>query len=216
MVRETLQRPSLAGLVEHDGVTVGRVPGEPIIDEDTFGQIRALFAGRRRGRIPGERYVGSGIVLCGREGCGRSLSGCPHNGTYPDGQKRRQYHCNKQKRGCGSVAGDARAVDQRCSRPFATRVSELRFSGCLWTSGGRPCPIWSVSPSEPIAATAARISFVIYPRTRRVRSPSWTYCRVGLQPQSPISVPNAVTSTASASTSSAVGTNSRTSRSSPR
>ncbi|MGH4013295.1 MAG: recombinase family protein [Pseudonocardiaceae bacterium] len=32
LVRQVLTRPRNAGLVEHDGQLVGRMPGEPIVD----------------------------------------------------------------------------------------------------------------------------------------------------------------------------------------
>lgn len=108
-VRQVLERPRNAGLVEHNGVAVSRMPGEPILDQDLHDQVQAVFAGRRRGRVPGEAYLASGIVLCG--GCGKQLSGRPHSGTYPDGEPRRQYHCHGGHGGCGKLAADQRRVD---------------------------------------------------------------------------------------------------------
>lgn len=59
-VREALKRPTLGGAIEHDGKPVGKLDGEPILDQRTFERLRALFAGRKRGRVVGERYVGTG------------------------------------------------------------------------------------------------------------------------------------------------------------
>ena len=109
-VREVLLRPRNAGLIEHEGQLVGRMPGDPIVKEEDFLRLRAKFAGRKRGRPPGVAYLGSGIVGC--EVCGRTVNGRPHVGVYPDGQKRRQYGCVKARGGCGKVAADARAVDR--------------------------------------------------------------------------------------------------------
>lgn len=110
-VRQVLARAINAGLIEHDGKVVGRLPGEPIIDEETWQRLRAVFAARRRGRVPGQTYLASGIVLCGL--CGKAVTGRPHVGTYSaDGHRRRQYHCPTGRGGCGRVAADARRVDE--------------------------------------------------------------------------------------------------------
>lgn len=131
-VREVLLRARNAGLIEHDGEIVSRMEGEPIIKDATFERVRALFASRRRGRVAGKRYVASGIVLCGREGCGKPLSGRPHNGVYREtGEKRRQYHCSKARRGCGKVAADVRAVDQQLKEFVISRLSDSRFAAAI-------------------------------------------------------------------------------------
>ncbi|MFN2383256.1 MAG: recombinase family protein [Gemmatimonadota bacterium] len=106
-VRKVLTRPINAGLICHGGVVVGRMPDEPILDQDLHERLQAVFAARRSGRPAGEHYLASGIILCGS--CGRPLSGRPA-GSYADGGARRQYHCHPQ-RGCGGVAADARRVD---------------------------------------------------------------------------------------------------------
>lgn len=117
-VRQVLARGSNAGLIEHGGVTVGRMPGDPILDQELYDQVRAAFAGRRRGRVAGERYLASGILLCGA--CGKPLSGRPHVGYHADGEPRRQYHCPRGRGGCGQVAADVRRVDAAL-RDFAVR-----------------------------------------------------------------------------------------------
>jgi site-specific DNA recombinase len=98
-VRAVLLRPRNAGLIEHAGEMVGHMLGDPIVDPGEFERLRTLYAGRTRARQLGLRYVGSGIATCPR--CGRKLSGRPHVGEYPDGQRRRQYACTKARGGVG-------------------------------------------------------------------------------------------------------------------
>jgi site-specific DNA recombinase len=90
-VRETMRRPTLAGRIEHDGRLEGRFPGEPILDEATFCQLRALFAGRRRGGQVGLNYLASSIARCGE--CHQPLYG-RMNGTRADGTDRHTCFCN--------------------------------------------------------------------------------------------------------------------------
>jgi hypothetical protein len=81
-------RPRNAGLIRHNGSVVEgvRLPGEPILGDDTYARIVALYAARRPGRQPSGRYVLTGLALCGI--CGNELGGRPvgRNG-------RRQYWC---------------------------------------------------------------------------------------------------------------------------
>jgi len=129
-VRSTLLRPALAGLVEHNGVIVGRMDGEPILDVETFERLRARFAGRRRGRPPGEKSIGSGIVRCGS--CGTGLVVRPHTGTYSDGERRRQYYCDpRRNRACGRVAVDQRALDRELRELVIARLSDSRHAAAI-------------------------------------------------------------------------------------
>ncbi len=128
-LRETFKRATLAGRVEHDGELVGRMDGTPILDEKTFLRLRALFAGRKRGRAPGQRYVGSGILRCGV--CFKPMSGRSGQGTYSDGSRRAQYMCNKQNRGCGAVYVDGAAADAHLQAFTITRWSDPEFAAAV-------------------------------------------------------------------------------------
>lgn len=113
-LRQVLVRPRNAGRIEHNGVTVGRLPGEPVLDEDTFERMCALFASRRRGRPNSPTYLCSGVVCCGR--CGHTLTGRPraHLTPYADGSVRRQYWCQPRAGnggGCGRITIDQRELD---------------------------------------------------------------------------------------------------------
>ncbi|OAP24491.1 MULTISPECIES: recombinase family protein [Amycolatopsis] len=128
-VRDVLLRPRNAGLIEHDGEIVGRMRGEPIVDPDDFTRLRTLFAGRTRGRQPGNTYVGSGIATCPK--CGKKLSARPHVGEYPDGTRRRQYNCTKARGGCGKVAADMRAVDREIRALVIARLSDKNHAAAI-------------------------------------------------------------------------------------
>lgn len=67
----TLTRPTLAGRIEFDGELIGRIPGEPLIEERKWLRLRAMINGRRRGRPSTNRYLGSEIIRCGR--CGKPM-----------------------------------------------------------------------------------------------------------------------------------------------
>ena len=135
LVRDVLSRARNAGLVEHDGVVVGQMPGEPIVARGEFERLRAMLSGRRRGRPPGERYTASGVLRCGL--CGRGVTGRPHSGTYPDGARRRQYTCNKHSGGCGGVAADARAVDRELRSFVMRRLSDPRHAAAVAAARAR-------------------------------------------------------------------------------
>ncbi|HEV7974830.1 recombinase family protein [Amycolatopsis sp.] len=128
-VRAVLLRPRNAGLVEHDGDIVGRMAGDPVVDPEEFERLRALFAGRTSGRAAGERYLASGIVVCGL--CGKGLSGRPHVGEYPDGARRRQYGCTKSRGGCGHVAADARLVDRELRGLVLARLTDKKQASAI-------------------------------------------------------------------------------------
>jgi len=53
------------GLVEHDREIVARMPGKPVLDEDTYQGVQALLASRRRGRRPTGRFLLTGLAAHG-------------------------------------------------------------------------------------------------------------------------------------------------------
>ncbi len=112
-LRQLIRSPRYAGHIVHNGVSVARLPGDPILDEGTSEQLNTLFAARRRGRPISGTYLCSGLVFCGR--CGHRLTGRPLVGRspYPDGGVRRQYWCQKRDdRGCGRITIDQRILDR--------------------------------------------------------------------------------------------------------
>lgn len=133
-VKSVLLRPTNAGLIEHEGKLVARMKGDPIVDPDDFARLRALFASRRRGRRFGEvgaTFVGSGIIRCGK--CDRKLYGQKQgkNSLYPDGKQRTIYRCTKQRRGCGSLVADGRAVDRELRSLTIVRLSDPKHAAAI-------------------------------------------------------------------------------------
>jgi hypothetical protein len=120
-VRDVLVRGANAGILEYHGVEVGRLAGEPIVERDVFDRIRALVMGRRRGRAYGDRYIGTGFLRCGR--CEALLSAHPH-GKLPNGEPRRVYFCNTQRRGCGKITAQVNHVDRRLEEFVVERLSD--------------------------------------------------------------------------------------------
>jgi hypothetical protein len=126
-VSATMKRVSLGGYIVHEGTIVGRLPGDPILDKQTFDRLQALIAGRKRGRKAGESYVGTGILRCGV--CGEKLSARSWgNPVYEDGTRRGNYFCVKQRRGCGTVFVDRWRVDQELPGLVVERATDKRHA----------------------------------------------------------------------------------------
>jgi DNA invertase Pin-like site-specific DNA recombinase len=132
-LRQVLVRPRNAGQVEHLGAIVGRLPGEPIIDESTYQRVLALYAARRPGRPVSDAYLCSGTVHCGR--CGHALSGRPRNNMkpYPDGSVRRQYWCQPRSHdgGCGGISVDQRELDRHVGVLVVRILADPRHAGAV-------------------------------------------------------------------------------------
>lgn len=128
-VRTTLLRPALAGIIEHDGAEVGRIPGEPVLDEQTWRRVRAFFLSRKRGRVAGERYLASGILRCGV--CHSKLSGTRNSRPRADGSYGGTYLCSKQRRGCGRVYVNMEHVDRELMIFTLRRLSDARHASAV-------------------------------------------------------------------------------------
>jgi site-specific DNA recombinase len=120
-VRRTLDRPLNAGLVAYEGVVVGRLPGEAMVEEAVYGQVHAHTVAQRRGRVAGQRYVGSGMVRCGV--CGHGLSGKPQYKATATRRERLIYFCPAHRGGCGKVATNIVGVDAQVRLLVIERLS---------------------------------------------------------------------------------------------
>ncbi|SDC20313.1 recombinase family protein [Actinokineospora iranica] len=126
-VRDTMQRPTLGGVIEHHGETAGRLAGDAILDQRTYERLRALFAGRKRGRKPGQVYIGSGLLRCGN--CGAKMAAGPETGKfYKDGTQRARYYCPTYRYGCGKVFIDVGHVDEEIKVFVVSRLSDKRHA----------------------------------------------------------------------------------------
>ncbi|HEX5349019.1 MAG TPA: recombinase family protein [Pseudonocardiaceae bacterium] len=113
-LKQLLLRARNVGQVVHNGVVVGHLPGQPILDNETWERLNALFASRRRGRPLSDVYLCSGLVYCGH--CGHRFTGRPRTWLkpYPDGEVRRQYWCQPRavRGGCGHITVDQRELER--------------------------------------------------------------------------------------------------------
>jgi hypothetical protein len=118
------------GQVVHNGVVVGHLPGEQILDNETWERLTVLFASRRLGRPISEVYLCSGIVCYGH--CGHRLTGRPRAGLkpYADGEVRRQYWCQPRtvRGGCGRIAIDQRQLDRHVGALVVRILSDPRHA----------------------------------------------------------------------------------------
>jgi DNA invertase Pin-like site-specific DNA recombinase len=123
-VRDTLMRPTLAGRIEFAGELIGRMPGEPLIEERKWLRLRAIVEGRRRGRPSTNRFLGSGIIRYGR--CGKAM-GADQSFMGEGIRNRSIYRCKRQRGGCGltiDLAGtdeELRALTRRAGKSSSSR-----------------------------------------------------------------------------------------------
>jgi DNA invertase Pin-like site-specific DNA recombinase len=132
-LKQLLLRPRYAGQVVHHGVVVGHLPGEPILDHESWERLTTLFASRRLGRPNSEVYLCSGLVFCGH--CGHWLTGRPRAGhkPYPDGEVRRQYWCQPRtlRGGCSRITVDQRELDRHVGALAVRILSDPRHAEAL-------------------------------------------------------------------------------------
>jgi site-specific DNA recombinase len=89
------------GEVELHGEVVGTMPGEPVLDRETYDGVQALLASRRRGRRPTGRYPLTGLLIC--SDCQRPMNGALRHHRLADGTQQREYRCPVQRGGCGRI-----------------------------------------------------------------------------------------------------------------
>ena len=114
-VRDMLARPRTTGLTVHDGAVVGRLPGEPILPEDTWravcDRLDAGASSTLTGRPPA--WLLSGIGRCV---CGAPLDAGP----------RQAYRCRTLRAGAGGgghVRRNAPALDGYVTAVVLGRLS---------------------------------------------------------------------------------------------
>ena len=113
---------------------VGRLPGEPIVAEEDFERVCAIFAARRRGRPT--RYLCAAVAVCGAPGCGFPLYGRARKELklYTDGSMRRHYWCVKSIGGCGKTSIDQRALDKAAGILTVEILSDPRNTAAIETA----------------------------------------------------------------------------------
>jgi site-specific DNA recombinase len=136
-------RPINCGRITHinrqtgEQVILGHLPGKPIVPEEDFDRLCAIFASRRRGRPNSPRYLCSGFAVCGRPECKRHpLHGRPRPdlNPYEDGEVTRSYLCNKGAKGCGKTEIDQRALDKAVTALVIEILSDPDNTAAIETS----------------------------------------------------------------------------------
>ena len=89
------------GHVVHHGEKVGTIKGEPVLDADTYDDVQALLASRRRGRRPTGQFLLTGLLTCST--CKRTMNGAHKYKPLADGTRQREYRCPIQQGGCGRL-----------------------------------------------------------------------------------------------------------------
>jgi site-specific DNA recombinase len=150
-------RPVNCGRITHTdtktGVqtVMGQLPGEPIVSEEDFDRLCALFASRRRGRPNSPIYLCSGLSVCGRPECGHALHGRPRYDMkpYADGEVMRSYICNPGVGGCGKTEIDLRALNEAAATLVIEILSDPRNTTAI------------ESAARQIASETARLDMAI-------------------------------------------------------
>ncbi len=121
-VRQTLLRPSIAGLAVHDGAILdGATPAwKPIVDRDTWESVRKYLADPKRftGRSMGRKHLLSGIANCGE--CGKRMGTVAK--PTKSGTKRIAYQCKNM--GCMRIVRDLARTDELVIGVITERLAD--------------------------------------------------------------------------------------------
>jgi site-specific DNA recombinase len=103
-----LRSPHLAGIRVHRGE---RRPGAwpAIVSEAEQEAVAAVLDDRAFHQRRAVRALLSGLIFCGREGCGKPMRGAPVTGR--GGVRKPGYRCHAQAGGCGRVHRLAKPID---------------------------------------------------------------------------------------------------------
>ncbi|MGI5131607.1 recombinase family protein [Pseudonocardia sp. CA-107938] len=133
----TLQRPAMAGIltfVDSDGEekSVPLAGVDPVVPQQQWEELCALFAARRHGRPPTPTYLLTGVMVCER--CGSPMRGHPRKGLapYPDGSMRREYRCRRNTAtdlACGRNGIDMRLADEVVRSAVLARLGDPKHAG---------------------------------------------------------------------------------------
>jgi site-specific DNA recombinase len=103
-ISQILTLPRTAGLRIHQGVVVGDAAWEPILDMQTYEQVKAILSNPSRRTPPGGgKYPLKNVLVCGS--CGSFLVARPRNRV-------RKYGCRTETGGCGSVVIKADPLEE--------------------------------------------------------------------------------------------------------
>src|SRR6185437_13791877 len=80
-----LGSPRYGGYATLNGEVVGRGAGAPVLDPDTYAQVQAVLAGRKRGKRATGLWPLTGVLRCGKCGGGRTMAGHTSSRQRADG-----------------------------------------------------------------------------------------------------------------------------------
>jgi len=100
VLRRVLTSPRTAGLRQHRGEIVGDAAWPPILDRDTWTEVRSTLSGRSRFVRPFRKHLLGGIARCGR--CGAKLHAQVSSRRGQPGPA--VYACRTTKGGCNSLS----------------------------------------------------------------------------------------------------------------
>ncbi|MEU3168969.1 recombinase family protein [Streptosporangium sp. NPDC006930] len=117
-MRQMLMRARNAGKAIYKGEVIGNASWPAIVSESAWRGVVALLSDPVRRTTPGNqaKWLGSGIYLCGIEGCGKTLI-CSRSGQ----QRNPAYRCRPRQ---GGTRGGERHV-VRTAGPLDTFVEEV-------------------------------------------------------------------------------------------
>lgn len=127
-IRKLLTNPRLIGHSTLNGEMVGAGQWEPILDEETFEQARAILATRTGTTRKPRVALLLGLIYCGNDDCRQRLvtGGRGRRGNAPS---QRIYRCPRipgRREGCGSCAANAEAVEDVVESAARTLLSDER------------------------------------------------------------------------------------------
>jgi DNA invertase Pin-like site-specific DNA recombinase len=116
-LKRVVTAPAVVGLssMTHDE-TGEYLPGswDPILDRRDWERLRTILSDESRGTreswLPAHKYVLSGLLKCGREGCGRSLTSNTERKANR-AEQRISYICNPATNGCGKIRINGTALE---------------------------------------------------------------------------------------------------------
>jgi site-specific DNA recombinase len=117
-----MARPVNGGHVIHHGHVVATMPGEPILDPDTYDTLQAKITARRRGRKPNAgRFPLTGLLVC--SDCGVTM-----NGKGEMARDGRSYVCPPGRGGCSRTieASGVEALVDAYMVKWLSRSSHMR------------------------------------------------------------------------------------------
>ena len=132
VLRGLLRSPRIAGLREHRGEIIGQAAWPAIISTTDRDRVLARMAARQvTGRRAPRTYLLSGLLRCGKPGCGSRLySQARHE---KNGSIRRRYVClsGPDHGGCGKLTVVAEPVEALLTEAVLTRLDSTELADAL-------------------------------------------------------------------------------------